>query len=152
MRATATTWSTPSEARTRCLAITATTGSSAGRASTPSTAENGDDVLDGGLGADILDGGRGSDVLIGGASSDTLTGGQGEDRFVFSASQGLAGDRDVILDFTRSDRIDLEGLTATISTGADVTGDGLADTVLQLSDDTTVVLSGFTGWRPDLLV
>jgi VCBS repeat-containing protein len=115
--------------------------------------ENGDDLLDGGLGGDLLDGGRGNDVLIGGAGNDTLAGGEGQDRFVFAAGQGAAGDVDIVADFGAGDRVVLQGgLTATVQVGVDATGDGIGDTVLELSDNSTVVLSGFTAWSAELLV
>ena len=107
--------------------------------------ENGGDLLDSGIGNDILDGGSGNDTIVGGAGNDTMTGGLGDDRFVFAAGQGTAGEADLILDFSRNDRIDLEGLTATVSAGTD-------DTVLHLSDGSSIVLAGFSGWQSDLLV
>jgi Ca2+-binding RTX toxin-like protein len=92
-------------------------------------------------------------VPIGGAGSDLLTGGQGDDRFVFVAGQGVVGDVDTVTDFSKGDRIVLQGgLTVTLTTEVDVTNDGCVDTVLQLSDQTTVVLAGFTGWKADLLI
>jgi len=61
----------------------------------------GDDTLSGGNGNDELYGGGGRDVLIGDKGRDELTGGKGRDLFVFS----VKGVKDVVADFTRSDKI-----------------------------------------------
>jgi Ca2+-binding RTX toxin-like protein len=123
---------------------------------------NGDDALFGGAGIDWLygengddrlDGGTGDDFLVGGRGNDQLTGGTGRDTFVFAISKGDASGSDVITDFTWDDRIDVDPQTSVrlVRLRADVTGDGVADTVLQVGQ-ATVTLSGFTGWGNDLLV
>ncbi len=122
----------------------------------------GRDVLEGGAGNDQLLGNDGQDVLNGAAGADTLTGGIGADRFDFDAvSDSPSSAFDVITDFrpTQLDRIDLSDIDANglvagnqafSFVGADsftaagqlryaagtlaceVTGDGVADLVVQL--------------------
>lgn len=81
---------------------------------------NGDDTINGGDGLDNLAGGEGNDTLNGGGGNDalrldggddTVTGGSGADLFDFS---GLAGFKDTITDFTRSqgDKIALSAIDA----------------------------------------
>jgi len=74
----------------------------------------GDDRLSGGKGDDFLHGGRGDDRIIGGLGCDELTGGPGADTFVFtSLRDSVAGRaRDVIMDFGRTDTIDLSAIDA----------------------------------------
>ena len=64
----------------------------------------GTDRLIGGAGNDRLSGGAGNDVLIGGKGDDIVQGGSGQDRFLYD-ERGLGVD--VILDFTKGDKIDL---------------------------------------------
>ncbi len=80
------------------------------------------DLIYGNSGSDSVNGGGGNDTLIGGADEDTLTGGLGNDNFVFAtpAEIGGGGSSDVISDFTQGqDVIDLSGIDALVSTGAD---------------------------------
>lgn len=75
----------------------------------------GNDLLDGKGGDDQLDGGEGNDTLIGGSGADSLTGGNGADRFVLTnLSESAPGtlNRDVIIDFSPVDRIDLSAIDA----------------------------------------
>lgn len=75
------------------------------------------DVLRGGSGNDTMRGGDGADILIGGAGRDHLWGGKGADLFVLDSSwtQGSGKkSRDVIEDFSGSDRIDLHKLDANL--------------------------------------
>lgn len=85
--------------------------------------EDGDDYLAGMGGNDILYGGNGSDRLVGGAGADTLYGGAGNDFFVFqnvADSPVGPGNRDIIMDFTRSeDRISLQAIDANIAMAGD---------------------------------
>ncbi len=109
----------------------------------------GDDRLYGGNGNDRLDGGRGDDLLWGDRGNDILTGGQGEDRFVF-AGGFLGSDRDVITDFQRNDRIQLlDGLKVTSATAVNLEGGAAMDTLLGLSNGTSIVLTdfGLDMWR-----
>lgn len=83
----------------------------------------GDDRLEGRAGADKLNGGDGADRLIGGDGVDQLSGGAGEDVFVaeidvtkVDAKRGPLS-LDLILDFSRGDKIDLTGIDA--NTGVD---------------------------------
>lgn len=69
---------------------------------------NGNDTLTGGEGDDTLQGGNGSDTLNGGLGADVLSGGNGNDLFVLQAD-ATAADADLITDFRRGDRIELEG-------------------------------------------
>jgi Ca2+-binding RTX toxin-like protein len=81
----------------------------------------GDDLVDGGDGHDRVIGGSGTDTRLGGAGADTLegrtgkdylTGGGDADRFkVDGAGESVAGGgRDVVLDMTGIDRIDLSAI------------------------------------------
>ncbi len=65
----------------------------------------GSDTLRGDDGNDMLDAGGGSDRLIGGRGNDTMEGGAGVDTFIISGNFG----RDVLVDFTTSDRVDASG-------------------------------------------
>jgi len=82
----------------------------------------GNDALSGGAGGDFLDGGAGNDTLTGGLGADMLSGGGGADQFVFaSLADSTADARDVILDFSRSekDRISLSDIDANSTLGGD---------------------------------
>ncbi|HMR33052.1 MAG TPA: M10 family metallopeptidase [Geminicoccaceae bacterium] len=84
----------------------------------------GKDTIHGGDGDDVLLGDAGNDLIVGGGDRDVMTGGGGADTFDFDAlgeSLPGAGLRDVIGDFSTSqkDRIDLRGIDARPSTGAD---------------------------------
>jgi Ca2+-binding RTX toxin-like protein len=79
--------------------------------------------LNGGAGNDTLSGGQGNDTLTGGTGVDHLQGGGGADRFDFNAvaeSGPLNADPDRVVDFSSADgdRIDLAGIDAIASTGA----------------------------------
>lgn len=64
--------------------------------------------LRGGFGNDILIGGQLGDILFGNIGADTLTGGLGADKFLYHAvSQSTDTVRDLIVDFTGDDVIDL---------------------------------------------
>ena len=84
------------------------------------------DTLLGGAGADILNGDAGNDRLTGGDGADQLTGGTGADTFAFTTADlhlttlGGKADIDKILDlsFADGDVIDLSGIDAIASTGA----------------------------------
>jgi 2',3'-cyclic-nucleotide 2'-phosphodiesterase (5'-nucleotidase family) len=66
---------------------------------------DGNDDLFGNDGRDRLQGGNGKDLLVGGKDADTLTGNAGRDIFVLQKN----GDRDIITDFDRQDKIGLLG-------------------------------------------
>lgn len=73
----------------------------------------GNDSMLGGFGADRLIGGAGNDLLDGGALADWLVGGAGADTFAFARpSDSATNRRDVIVDFTDGDRIDLSAMDA----------------------------------------
>lgn len=122
----------------------------------------GDDLMRGGQGGDFLAGGKGDDrifgdlgpdTLQGDRGSDNLTGGGGPDRFVFTGVMD-GGERDLITDFSRQDRIQLlNGMTiSSADSSTDADGDGLRDTVLQFSNGGLAVLSNFTLWNGGLFV
>ena len=88
----------------------------------------GDDLIDGGDGNDRVIGGSDRDSLLGGAGADTLegregkdtvTGGAGADRFRLEAAEdGPTGSsRDVVLDMTGVDVIDLSSIDPSPSAG-----------------------------------
>lgn len=74
----------------------------------------GDDQVFGGIGNDILEGNDGLDSLFGGAGKDRMSGGASSDLFEFNAiSESRPGAaRDVILDFTSDEFIDLFSIDA----------------------------------------
>jgi Ca2+-binding RTX toxin-like protein len=72
---------------------------------------NAKDLLIGGAGNDLLFAGNGNDTLIGGTGRDGLYGGSGKDIFVFeSLEDSTNSNRDIIMDFSNGDKIDLSGL------------------------------------------
>lgn len=72
----------------------------------------GNDLLLGGTGDDVLQGDRGNDVIIGGKGADLVYGGQGKDIFKFFASDFVAGELDLVLDFeTGQDALVVVGST-----------------------------------------
>lgn len=76
---------------------------------------DGDDALYGGAGGDDLFGGDGADAFFGGLGKDVLTGGDGNDIFKYtnvSDSGASVSTRDVIVDFTLGDKIDLSAIDA----------------------------------------
>ncbi|MCG8709470.1 Ig-like domain-containing protein, partial [Brenneria sp. 4F2] len=81
--------------------------------------QGGHDTLYGGSGNDKLYGGSGDDTLIGGSGNDILTGGSGADLFKWQS--GDVG-HDVIKDFNASegDRIDLSDLVGELEEGTDI--------------------------------
>ena len=86
--------------------------------------EAGFDLLNGGAGRDRLSGGADADTLIGGGGVDTLIGGAGSDQFVFlRASDSPARAPDLVADFRRGDRIDLQDLDLTFIARARFTAD-----------------------------
>jgi serralysin len=76
----------------------------------------GNDTIYGASGADTLIGSSGNDLLDGGVGRDFLLGGSGVDRFDFNSvadSSGVnASLRDVIMDFSRDDVIDVSTIDA----------------------------------------
>jgi len=105
--------------------------------------ENGADSLDGGSGADILVGGSGNDSIIGGSGDDWMRGDLDADIFIFNTGDG----NDTIADFVvGEDMLSLQtGLTITSHTEADVDSAAGLDTILTLSSNDTITLSGVTG-------
>lgn len=85
------------------------------------TGQSGNNTLNGAGGADMLRGLGGNDILIGGAGVDNLTGGAGADKFDFNgiAESGIGLNRDVIMDFNRSqgDKVDLSTIDAKTAAG-----------------------------------
>jgi Ca2+-binding RTX toxin-like protein len=74
---------------------------------------NGIDVLLGGDGADMLYGGNGDDILRSGRGADIMWGDNGSDRFVWEMSDLFDGryhGRDIIMDFSKADRLDVSAL------------------------------------------
>ena len=80
---------------------------------------DGNDRVIGGSGRDTLRGGAGADTLEGREGKDTMTGGAGADRFKLdTAADSPAGSgRDVVLDMTGADLIDLSGIDPSPSGG-----------------------------------
>jgi serralysin len=81
----------------------------------------GNDTISSFSGSDVLLGGSGNDRLTGGSDRDTMYGGSGNDTFDFNSildSRAFSSGRDVIVDFTSTDIIDLSTLDAsTLSAG-----------------------------------
>ncbi len=88
---------------------------------------DGADVLEGRSGADTLIGGAGADILYGdlfgyGGFADILTGGTGNDTFMFTTileSGPLASNRDVITDFAKGDKINVQYIDANLGLAND---------------------------------
>ncbi|MGZ8362724.1 MAG: calcium-binding protein [Caulobacteraceae bacterium] len=100
--------------------------------------EAGDDRLDGGDENDTLRGGDGADTLTGGKGKDRLYGGDGGDRFVFgSADESRADHPDRIGGFDSTDVIDLTGIDANSTTGA---------------NDAFTLVNDFSGHAGELIV
>lgn len=85
----------------------------------------GNDMLYGGNGADTLVGGEGNDRIWGGIHADLIEGGVGNDRMsggagadTFLFRDESFGDRDVIVDFEKGDRISLSVMDANLNTEA----------------------------------
>ena len=102
----------------------------------------GKDTLLGGSGNDIIDGGGGKDIIWGGAGDDTLTGGAGKDTFVIQSGFGS----DTITDFESRDIINVidPEITGYASFLAALVDDGSGNSVLTLTDGTTVTFIGYT--------
>jgi Ca2+-binding RTX toxin-like protein len=101
------------------------------------------DSLTGDADNNSISGGGGADTLVGGGGSDTLVGGAGRDLFVFDSS-GQPGDRDVITGLQAGDHIQLlDGVTVTGATSVNLVGTSAADTLLTLSNGSSVVLQDF---------
>jgi Ca2+-binding RTX toxin-like protein len=67
----------------------------------------------GGKGADTITGGAGNDVIWGNLGADQMRGGNGNDMFDYnSVGESRTGAADLILDFTRGDRINLARIDA----------------------------------------
>lgn len=76
---------------------------------------SGADSFFGGAGKDAIDGFGGNDTIYGGRGADILKGGSGRDTFVYksvSDSGTTIDTADIILDFTKTDRIDLSKIDA----------------------------------------
>ena len=100
------------------------------------------DVLTGNENANSLSGGAGDDVLTGGGGRDLLKGGAGNDSFAYTSiddSTVAAAGKDVIIDFSTGDHIDLSGIDA------DGNG-GNGDTAFSF------ITTNFTGHAGELLV
>lgn len=83
----------------------------------------GNDALYGGGGGDTLVGGEGDDHIWGGADADIIEGGVGNDRMsgglgadTFLFREESFGDRDVITDFGKGDRLSLSLIDANLNT------------------------------------
>lgn len=74
--------------------------------------EAGNDILLGGSGNDSLDGGDGNDSLVGGEGSDGLRGGAGNDTYTFAAGDGAPGGIDAVVDTEGENTIRIEGASA----------------------------------------
>jgi len=81
----------------------------------------GNDLVKGGAGKDTLTGGNGDDRLIGGLDSDQMIGNEGNDTFVLTQllDSRVGSGRDVIVDFTKGDRINLSAIDASSKAGGD---------------------------------
>lgn len=111
---------------------------------------DGNDYLDGGSEGDILDGGAGNDTLIGGSGNDTLTGGEGADVFVFTADSGSI---DRITDFEVG--VDVIQVVGENTTADQLVNDAVvsgSDTIIYLSDGSTITVVGVTGIDVDWFV
>jgi Ca2+-binding RTX toxin-like protein len=100
------------------------------------------DVLTGNENDNSLSGGAGDDVLTGGGGRDLLKGGAGNDSFAYTSvgdSTVASAGKDVIIDFTTGDHIDLSGIDA------DGNG-GNGDTAFSF------ITTNFTGHAGELLV
>lgn len=78
-----------------------------------------DDYLYAAVGNDTVDAGAGDDLIVGGAGKDQLIGGAGSDTFKFTACLDAgtsAANRDVIVDFSAGDKIDVSAMDAAVGT------------------------------------
>ncbi|MDR6290293.1 Ca2+-binding RTX toxin-like protein [Inquilinus ginsengisoli] len=100
------------------------------------------DVLTGNENDNSLSGGAGDDVLTGGGGRDLLKGGAGNDSFAYTSigdSTVAAAGKDVILDFSTGDHIDLSAIDADGNSGN-------GDTAFSF------ITTNFTGHAGELLV
>ena len=84
------------------------------------TGGSGNDKLFGNFGANTLRGNAGKDQLKGMEGADKLFGGAGKDQFLFGAldhSTVKASGRDMIMDFSHGDKINLKAIDANFHTG-----------------------------------
>ena len=80
---------------------------------------DGDDYLYAAVGNDTVDAGAGDDLIVGGTGKDQLVGGAGSDTFKFTACLDAgtsAANRDVIVDFSAGDKIDVSAIDAAVGT------------------------------------
>ncbi|MGB8689702.1 MAG: choice-of-anchor K domain-containing protein [Microcoleus sp.] len=117
----------------------------------------GDDFISGGPGNDLVRGGQdndeifgneGDDILIGERGTDRLTGGSGTDVFILRTDTGIeetnAATADWLLDFNASEG-DLIGINGGVPiniltfTPADVNQDGIADTIIQYTENNEII-------------
>lgn len=99
---------------------------------------NGDDTILGGAGEERISGGGGSDWIDGGTDDDVVWGGTGRDRFVFSDGYGT----DTIMDFQKSDVIDLSGLSGFMTLQElldDHAREESGDVVIEIDDNVLVI-------------
>ena len=97
---------------------------------------NGDDSIDGWDGADMASGGLGNDTLNGGAGSDTLIGNMGDDTFIVdsygdqvieAANEGTDTIETNLGAYSIFNRVNVENLTGTSSSGHWLTGNNGAN-------------------------
>ncbi|MBV6631679.1 MAG: hypothetical protein KI792_01455 [Alphaproteobacteria bacterium] len=93
----------------------------------------GDDRIFGGAGNDTLRGNLDNDALFGNKGDDVLIGGSGADFFHFGAGQGV----DTVNDFNF-----LAGDRVVLNTGAFTVQASGANTLVQISDGSTLILAG----------
>lgn len=116
---------------------------------------NGNDSLQSGSGNDILLGGAGNDTLLGSGGQDTLTGGLGADKFIFNnVSDSTLAAADRITDFEVGvDKIvygvakvvSISGPAASQVVMLDYTGDGVADSAINVTANGILTAGDFTG-------
>lgn len=105
----------------------------------------GDDLLFNGAGDDTVDGGDGADELWSGPGDDFLSGGAGADTFSFTRTGG----HDIITDFSLTEdtlnlrAFGLQSLADLQATASDISVEGEAGLLLDLSPDVSIFLVGF---------
>ena len=106
------------------------------------TGLSGKDTLLGGAGNDIIDGGAGNDMIKAGAGDDNLTGGSGKDTFNIATGYG----NDTITDFQSADIINIIDpvIIDYAYFLAALADDGSGNSILTLTDGTTVTFIGYT--------
>lgn len=106
----------------------------------------GNDSLSGGVGSDVVDGGSGDDEIYVGSGNDTVTGGTGNDYIVLGFENDqfnfAAGDgNDIIADWeVETDTLVLTGTSIVSLDQADADGDGVDDTIVNLSSGENITL------------